>query len=57
MQNKPKINGKVVLVVLTIIVSVGLFVLPAKAQFLDPNNAMILNTLREISSRHYAGCK
>jgi hypothetical protein len=28
-------------------------VLPVRAQFLDPNNALILNTLREISSRNY----
>lgn len=31
----------------------GLFILPVNAQFIDPNNALILNTLREISARNY----
>ena len=31
----------------------GLFISPAQAQFIDPNNAMILNTLREISAKNH----
>lgn len=53
MQNKLMIKGKAVLFIFTIIVFMSLFVLPAKAQFFDPNNTLILNTLREISSRHH----
>lgn len=53
MQNKPMNKGKAVLFIFTTVVFVGLFTLPAKAQFIDPNNAMILNTLRDISSKHH----
>ena len=39
--------------ILVIIVLINLLVPQAHAQFIDPNNTLILNTLRQISTRHF----
>ncbi len=46
-------NGRAILPVLMVIFWGSALVTPARGQFFDPNNALILKTLQEISARHY----
>jgi len=51
---KSRLSGKMVFGVFLVITAlVTVFLTEVKAQFIDPNNTLILNTLREIATKHH----